>query len=556
MAPLTRWGLPARTQDDLLFGGRQPWPAQRYGAAQAAEERRRRAAGADTDLNPLAHRQYIVNLTPDDDARAEILRRYRLYSRQPDEMITFMALQRMRPRAGDFDPRLYQYGGGYIYLIGAALGLTSLLGLTHLTGSVDAYLERPELFAAFYQVARLVTLAFGALLLVAAWKLACRAAGRLAGWLTFFLLALCPVFISGVLEAKPHVPSACLILWATLSALDFRTHGRWRDAVRLGCQAGYAFGLVLTGLAVAATAAVLAVLGPRHPLPTAPRAGNYRRRLWVAVALAAAVYCATNPYIPYNYLFERESLASNVTNSLAMYADQMRRAAAGLVRVGELLRESCGIGVGLVGLVGFVILLRHRARDTTVVAAPGVAMLVMGAMLGAGKPAEFARFLILPVSLLCIASAVLLTALARQRRLAALVFGCIIIGLTGPAAYLRAFATDADGKHESRRLAGLYLRNNTGPDETIGVLQEPAPYAVPPLDFTTRTILWLPPTRPPEFDATQLPAWLVFTADDDAAQHGAWWTTYYRQAARFPLPGTSLSRITWANKPTFVYRRH
>lgn len=133
MAPLLGWGLPSRAQDELLFGGQAAWPAERDDAADTLHQRRQRQAGADTDLNPIANRDRITHLTPDEPARAEILRRYRLFSRQPDEMITFMALQRMQPprleldpKSGhrvlrfDLDPKLYQYGGGYIYLVGAA----------------------------------------------------------------------------------------------------------------------------------------------------------------------------------------------------------------------------------------------------------------------------------------------------------------------------------------------------------------------------------------------------------------------------------------------------
>ena len=161
------WGLPSRQADELLFGGAPPWSADRYHTAAALQVRQERSGGADTDLDPLTQRDRIVDLTATAAARAEILRRYRLFSRQPDEMITFMALQRMRPRQFDFDPRLYQYGGAFIYLVGTAIGASATLGITHLSSDPALYLEQPEEFARFYLAARLVTLAFGALLLVA-----------------------------------------------------------------------------------------------------------------------------------------------------------------------------------------------------------------------------------------------------------------------------------------------------------------------------------------------------------------------------------------------------
>ena len=60
-------------------------------------------------------------LNETDSQRAEIVRRYRLYSYQPDEMITFNALRQMKPGAGQLDPKLYQYGGLWVYPVGAML---------------------------------------------------------------------------------------------------------------------------------------------------------------------------------------------------------------------------------------------------------------------------------------------------------------------------------------------------------------------------------------------------------------------------------------------------
>ena len=120
---------------------------------------------------------------------------------------------------------------------------------------------------------------------------------------------------------------------------------------------------------------------------------------------------------------------------------------------------------------------------------------------------------------------------------------------------MRSFWHDARGTHESRRLAAVYLEEHLAPADTIGVLQEPAPYAVPPLDFAHRRVFLLPPAAPPELDRLGLPDWLVFTADDPQTHAGAWWQRDYQFVATFPADHSSLSRIAWADKPVFVYRR-
>ncbi len=547
MAPLLVWGLPDSQRDDLLFDGGPAWSADRYGAATDLERLRERNAGADTDLNPLADRNHIVDLTPDDAARAEILRRYRLFSRQPDEMIIFRALQRMNPRQLDLDPKLYQYGGGYVYMVGAALGVAALPGFVHVTGDAGTYLEHPESFARFYLVARFISLVFGALTLVAVGKLARRAGGGLAGWIAMFCVALSPVFITGVLEAKPHLPSACLLLWAVLSALDYHASGRRRDALRMGLQAGYAFGMVLTGIVGVLLWPVLLLARP------APRRAAFAH-LAAAAGLAIAVYVVTNPYIPYNWLFNRAALASNIGNSTAMYQDQIRHAAAGAARVVTLLVESGGVGVPIAGMIGLVLLLGRYRRQTAIAAAAGLGMLVVCVLLGVGKPAEYARFLILPVLLLAVAAAWLLAALVRRHALIGILATVVVLGAMHTPAYVRSFIVDASGRDESRGEAGRWLAERMEPGDEVGLLQEPAPYAVPPLDFVRRRVLLLPADRPAELDQAQLPEWLVFTADDDAAHAGAWWQAYYHLAVRVPSKQVPPSPIAWANKPVFVYR--
>ncbi|MEW6198613.1 MAG: glycosyltransferase family 39 protein [Planctomycetota bacterium] len=587
LAPLLSWGLPDQSRDDLLFGGGPPWPAERYRVADDLARLRERDAGADTDLNPLSTRDRLVELTPNDAARAEILRRYRLFSRQPDEMIIFRALQRMNPRGLDLDPRLYQYGGGYIYLIGVALGVAGVSGLVHLTGNGEFYLAHPEAFARFYVVARVISLTFGGLTLVAVHRLARRAGGRRAGWLAFLCVAACPVFITAVLEAKPHLPAACMILWATLSALDYHARRRMRDAVRMGVQAGYAAGLVLTGLAVAVVWPALALTRrrswtlngdarsrgapgegeppgeprlrrpgtPRPPTGHRPFAHGDSRVLLMAAAIALVIFVATNPYLFFNVLTGRGALHSNLANSMAMYKDQAVRAGIGALRVGELLIEGAGVGVPLFGLIGLIVGLRRRPTPMLIACSSGVAMLVLCVLLAANKPAEFARFLILPVLLLSCAAAWCLAAIGRRRRWLGGLTGVLVLLTMRTPAYLHAFIRDAHGANESRLQAGRFLQRCMGSDNAVGVLQEPAPYAVPPLDFAHRRVILLPPARPLSLIEAELPPWLVFTADDDCTHDAAWWKTAYRFVTRFPTTPSPRAPITWADKPVFIYQR-
>src|SRR3954453_17948154 len=170
--PGIKWGLPSRVGDAYFFGARTPWTGAQIQAAtlKRADDADR---GADVDANPrgqfgqpirinpetrpdaaaieadvgLSVLQSIQNswlgrfcrpldlLTmPDLTARAEIVRRYRLFSHQPDEMITFMAFRKMRPGELNLDPHLYQYGGLWIYPVALCLKVAAAVRLVELRG--------------------------------------------------------------------------------------------------------------------------------------------------------------------------------------------------------------------------------------------------------------------------------------------------------------------------------------------------------------------------------------------------------------------------------------
>lgn len=547
MLPLLAWGLPTSRNDKFLFGGEPAWPAEKYEAARALRELRERNAGADTDLDPLLDRSNVIDVTCDDGHRGEILLRYRLYSHQPDEMITFRALQRMKPRQRDFDPRLYQYGGGYIYMIGAALGASSVTGYTKITGDLNVYLTSPDLFGRFYVVARAVSVIFGGLALVATFRLAARAAGRFAGWAALLIVATSPVFLSGALEAKPHLPAAAMGLWAVEFAIRVYRFHRVRDAVNLGLTAGYAIGLVLTGAASLLTIAALFVLGK----------GN-RKRILVLTCVAAAItvvtYFATNPYVLINAVRNPAVLSSNLSNSTAMYSAE--KLVEGMFRVAFLILESVGWASSLAGLFGLGWLLRRRFRTTLIAAASGIGLVLLCCVIGAGKPVEFARFLVLPSCLLCVSAAVLAAKARRRTPLAGVgvVAACLLLG--NGWRYVRSFWADGLGDLGTRALAADWFVKNAGPGDRVGILQEPAPYCVPPLDFAHRKIFLLPKHPNGELLVEQLPEWMVF-ADDCGLEAGPWagWGAFYEPSAGCGVSDAHGSNITWANKRIFVYHR-
>src|SRR5688572_12343819 len=207
--PGLNWGTPSRATDPFLFGAADnAWPATRIQSAGGAWQPDV-SKPADADANPLIDRSRPLVLNDTPAKQAEIIRRYRLYSNHPDEMLTFMALAGMPARR--FDPGMYQYGGMWFYPLGAALRASQAAGL--IKPDLNHYLDNPDQFARFYIIARLYSAAWGLIGIWAAYRLARRMFG---GWIlpagAGACFALMPVVINGAHEVKPHLAGSVLVL--------------------------------------------------------------------------------------------------------------------------------------------------------------------------------------------------------------------------------------------------------------------------------------------------------------------------------------------------------
>ena len=258
-------------------------------------------------------------------------------------MITFKSLSRIREFHGD--PRLYQYGGLWIYPVGTLIKIA-------LRPHADQayYLDQPEAFGRFYIVARLYSAAWG---LVAVWA-EFRIVRRLSDdvWLAAMAavaFALMPVVITAAHEAKPHLAGLALTLLAVLAAANYVETGMNKWAALAGALCGTAFAMVISALLAFAILPVMVLLGPR------------RIRLSVlirATALGALIYVIFNPFVLIHLLGHREILRSNVGNSTAMY----HVSAGGVRNALALIVEGASPVLVLVGAFGGVCLAWRRWR--------------------------------------------------------------------------------------------------------------------------------------------------------------------------------------------------
>jgi hypothetical protein len=542
------WGLPTRDVDEFLFGDGPVWSGEQIAELQPVLLRHTDPMGADVDRNPIVERGRPVLLNPDDARRAEILKRFRLYTYQPDEMITLRALSVMEPAAWDFDPKLYQYGGYFIYPVGALCWLADAFGLAQ-HGELSFYFEHPEAFGRFYVIARLYVAAFGMLGVWLAYVLGRQLANRTAGILAAFTLAVLPVMVNMTHEAKPHLPGAVLILaavWAASRYLERRTLALW---LLTSLLCGLAFGMVLSAWAVFVLVPIMVILRPK-PAP--------QQLAWIGagLVLAAAVFLLGNPYLLINWIQNPRILASNLSNSTAMY--QVGSFAAGAMNTLTLLEEGVGIVVLVLAVLALPALVRAGGPFALLVA-PAVLGLLQMISIGAGKPGEYGRFAVYAAAALAICAGVGAERFLRRAwgvwwAQALFVVLLVILPVNGMR-YLAGFWHDSTD-HNSRMDAARWLAENlpTSNALSVALLAEPAPYAIPPMNVVDYEWYLLPsPDEQPSLAELPLPTWVVAAGDDWPAVRSRLHRLRLdaRLLARFPESGRP-TVISWANKPMFI----
>lgn len=506
------WGLPSRQADSFLFSNSTPWTGHQV-TTRIGDSDVRGEQAADISANPLDRRtnQVIANATDRD--RARIMRRYRLMSYQPDEFATFAALSRMKPGRGDLDPRMYKYGGLWVYPVGALLKLSSAVGLVRLTPDPAYYLDHPEAFGRFYIVARLYSAAWGLIGIIAVFLLVQRISGSSrAATCASLCFMLMPVVATAAHEAKPHLAGTTLTLWAVFAGAKYVESGSRRMAIVAALLCGAAVGMVPSALsAVLVLPAMLVLREVLYPRAagTAPRRmrGVLTPQLLSETGqllfVALAVYCVTNPYVPINLLRDRAMLRADFANSSDFYHLSL----FGLPRATVLSGFGSSFVIAIAGVVGAVALgiraarvrsaapqeSRRRAAGLLLAAATLPAGLIF-VMFAASQPADYARFALPLDVFLAIEAVVAVETFIRHRwwrgaRHTLLVATTAFMGVQ----YVIGFERDTQPQNSrtiaAARLAGLLNKTGHG---VLASREEPAPWSLPPVDLFRWTIV-LPP---------------------------------------------------------------
>jgi hypothetical protein len=295
--------------------------------------------------------------------------------------------------------------------------------------------------------------------------------------------------------------------------------------------------MVLSMLPVFAVLPAMVLLRPM-------RWGDRMRITMFAAVLGGAVYGATNPYVLLNQfsVSGRKTVQSNLHNSSAMY--HVGRPLEGALNAAGLVAEGASPLLALAGAIGVIALgiraVRTRQDDAPeavrrravglLLAIPAVLTAVQAAMLAAGKPGEFGRFLLVPDVFLGFEAVVAVATFVRPAMGRYIVFALLGLGtaLAG-GVYVRGFVRDSRPVTSRLAAAERLRRPEGGGARTMAVMADPAPYFLPPVDLFAWRIVKVPtePQQPhPDTDVWVRPV----DIPADAA------------------PGVPHARISWADK--------
>lgn len=505
------WGLPSAERNKLYFQkGIEPGDVPPVSAGGAWAEYPNTATGAErvghyprSAFNPL--RSY-----------------------HPDEYVVLKSLRDMYSRIDRF-PGFYAWPPLYFYEVGGALVIGGVTGLVPLKPDMGFYYKHPDQMARMYLVGRLVTLLFALIAVVAMWGVAGRLYGSVAAVVCAFFLAVCPAFTYHAGFMTTDVPMFAMVLLVTYFAVRAMQEGE----LRWYLLAGVCVALAATTRYYGALSA-LAVIAAHVFSQTDQRRHFWRRvfdrRLWLSGAVAIVLFLLIDPYVL------RPDLLSSFTSwgGLASLfhppfflngdfvhelAAEARGAAWTEVGRGEALelfaRSGLGSPLTIMSFVGLCFILirnlfveRYREDLFLLLAFVPVALFLL-----AGRP-PMVRYLFPALPLVILAAGLvgteLIIAWPTRRNNFLLTIGILAVAVVALLAWGNSTARALlKFMPDTRTMAGEWIAKNVPRASTIGVIEDPWQFQMPPIDMEEYRVVAT--GQDPTELRTRLPEWFVYS---------------------------------------------
>lgn len=371
---------------------------------------------------------------------------------RPDESI--LVHRALAVAGGQWNPGFFNYPSFHIYLLSLAFGafyvVSLLLGST--SGTQDFLLAFLLDSSHIYLVGRGVTVLMGTATIAAAWHLAKSVGGRSAGAPAAILLAAAMLHVRDSHFLTVDVPVTC---WTTAALVALVQHARSGDRRAL------VFGSILLGLAIS-TKYNAALLVPALLVAVfkAPGQNRHNNALLASGVLALAFF-GGSPFIALDPLAFWRDFVFEWQHFGRGHAGQ-DPGNGWIYHLTFTLRHGLGLPALLAALAGLAWMgYRRSAADLVVLTAVAAYFAVAG-----GGNSLFVRYALPLLPLLCVAAAVGIGHLLRQRPARAAVLAAVLAApsMLASVQQVRMMALD-----DTRELARRWIESHVDSGARIGM---------------------------------------------------------------------------------------
>ena len=543
----SRWGLPSEERSGMVLppglehdGAFKDSLATSYSELYRKLEENRRL--------PIDEIHERIDIAPAHGQPSPLLlnsyRSFLLRSENPDEQKSLSQLARMRPSQWRFEPLWVDYGGAYLYPLGAWYAALSAVRLIRLSSDIRLYVDEPARIAAIFWTGRLwsaLSIAVCAALVAA---LARDLGGAAAGWFAGLLFLALPETQMTAHTLKPYG-------WATLWALiGLRLLFEYLDEEdsRAALAAGVAF-----GLCVGSTIAYWFV-GAALWLAFALKNDRRWRDPVIASLLAAAAAVMTNPYLvwhPRAYAAEFQYLngAFPVELSVRRVVDfcwGFLPAGMGLVAAWSTLATALYAGL-------------RRGTDAKVRL---IAWMFLAGCVQLALRVADPGFLRQFFPFFAIGAVALAAAIPERGKAKLAVAALLVVALldAGTRAGAELWSMHVESAGRSTRLeAGRWVAEHLASGTEIGLVAPPQPSDTPPFRLDQYKLVLF--SSPDQLKDGRIPEFVIYCEIRDSAEMRRFLERNYRVeklfALKMPLPWLDrYSRWTLVNPRIEIFKKN
>ncbi len=456
--------------------------------------------------------------------------RFKLYSINPDEHMSIIALRRIRPAEFDFDPDYFQYGGGFLYPLGVWFFALSKMGVLEIS-SLDAVLNSPSGLDRVYILGRLLVLISFALSAWVLYRALLLVADPWSATWAIGIYMFAPVSIMFSVLMKPHW---FWMLWIA-AALYVLTRGWVRGRFRLRDELWLGLFLGLT-LGVAPMNPVPVLLGGVAVLVAVWQRVMDWPGLFRVPAIAAVVGFLSSPF----FILSWQNIALERAQSMSSLKTSFDPIVVWNYLTGPLVLGFGGAFVALlIGLALYRVWARKGPMEWWAMLCLGfIVALVAVFTAGFPEPENHTRYIsyFLPIAVLFAVR----RPWPRRRLILAVVFALTVLqSVPLKVTYVDGDSPDLGTRHQ----AAAWIAAKIPSGARVCPIATIAPYSTPPIDLTRY--------RVNKRDCEYLVAF-VLSPSREPARDG------YQELVRF-VPRLWSERLPlilgFANPPIKIYRR-